>query len=356
MIILNHLSPCGRGRRLRRVRGIFLFLFSCVSWAHAETARQEITNVRKQKEALMLEQKRRLQEADELQKMIEELSFAYTEKKEKLAEHQMEIYKTLPLLARLERTNPLTMVADPTTGQYRVRGIILTRFLVSSIKRKMQQVQAALNDLTVMSHDLEMKRQATHRLLQEIEDQKSRLSTLENKKIEDWTKAERERIAKETDITTLLDESRATLSKAVRDASAATALKGLPFRRLEQPVTGKIFKDSALQNKFSPHSQGIFFETPKNAQVSAPAKGKVVFKGPFRTHAEILIIDHGEKVHTILMGMHKINAEVGKSVYAGEKLGTMAGYGSGLPTLYLELRLQGKSIDPTPYFAIKDLE
>lgn len=323
---------------------------------HATPSRQDITAVKKQKEALALEQKRLLTEADAIGKMIEELSLLSEENKEMLADYQTEISKTLPLLARLARSNPLRMVIDPTMGQDKIRGIVLMRFLVASIKRKMQNIQENLNDIKVHTNDLTIKSQSTQQLLQEIERQKAKLSLIENKKIEDWTKAESDRLAKEEDPNILLDESRATLSKTSRAVSSATALKGLPFRRLERPVGGKIFKDATLQNKFSPHSIGIFFETQKNAQVSAPAKGKVVFRGPFRNQAEILIIDHGEMAHTILMGMDKINAEVGKNVYAGQNLGTMAGYGSSYPCLYFELRHKGKSIDPTPYFAIKNWE
>jgi septal ring factor EnvC (AmiA/AmiB activator) len=337
---------------------IMLVAFCCFSYSptHAATLRQDITTVKKQKEALTHEQKRLLTEVDAIGKMIEELSLLSEEKKETLENHQTQISKTLPLLARLGRSNPFRMVIDPTMGQEKVRGIVLTRFLVSSIKHKMQQVQENLNEITVKTNDLAIKSQSTQQLLQEIERQKMQLSLEENKKIKDWTKAELDRLANEEDPNTLLDESRATLSKTTRAIAAATAVKGLPFRRLEQPVEGKIFKDSALQNKFSPHSQGIFFETQKNALVCAPAKGKIVFKGPFRNQAEILIIDHGEMAHTILMGMDKINAEVGKKVYAGQKLGTMAGYGSGQPHLYLELLHKGKSIDPAPYFAMKNLE
>lgn len=333
---------------------IFCSLYS--SKIYAEVSRQEITEMKKLKEALSVEQQRLLKEENTIEKMIRELSRISEEKEEKMVELQGEIVKMLPLLTRLGRSNPLRMLVDPTTGQSKVRGIILMRFLITSMKRKMQQVQVALNDIKVRTNDLEIKNESTQQILREIENQKTQLSLLESKKIETWAKAELDRLAKEQDVTTLLDESRATLSKTVNAASKATALKGLPFRRLEQPVAGKAFKDASLQNKFSPHSEGIFFETQKNAQVCTPAKGKVVFKGPFRTQAEILIIDHGEQVHTILMGIHKIDAYIGKNVYAGERLGIMAGYGSENPRLYLELRHKGKSIDPIPYFAIKILE
>jgi septal ring factor EnvC (AmiA/AmiB activator) len=71
------------------------------------------------------------------------------------------------------------------------------------------------------------------------------------------------------------------------------------------------------------------FKHEKMLTSQRPAKGKVVFKGPFRNQGVILMLDHGEKVFTVLMGMDKdkIDAQVGQKVYAGQKLGIMPGYG-----------------------------
>ncbi len=113
---------------------------------------------------------------------------------------------------------------------------------------------------------------------------------------------------------------------------------------------GEIVHDASLQKNFSPQSQGVIFKTEKNADVFAPAKGVVVFRGPFLSQKEILIINHGSHVHTVLMGMDKIRADVGQTVYAGENIGSMAGYGKTAPLLYVELRQKGKPIDPLPYF------
>lgn len=333
---------------------LILLLSLFASQAHAKTLRQEITQMRKQKETLILEQKKLINEVREIQQTLQNITLICEQKKKNLEEHQEEILKTLPLLARLERTNPFRLLVDPQTGQYRVRGVMLTRALISSIKSKSHEIQNALAELAITSGELEIKRQANYKLLENIQLQRTSLSLEEGKKIASWTKEEIERISEEVDVNTVLDESRVT--KDARNLVSTPLSEGLPFRRLSTPVAGKMFRDAELQNRFSPHSQGIFFETQKNAHVTAPAKGTVVFRGPFRTHAEILIIDHGEKAHTIWIGMNKINAELGKTVYAGEKLGTMAGYGAEEPKLYVELRHKGKSIDPTPYFTGKTLE
>jgi septal ring factor EnvC (AmiA/AmiB activator) len=299
----------------------------------------------------LLEQKRLQEEVTLLEKKLEDL-LIQKEKREKEAQlHQNEISTNLPFLARLGRVSPLRILVDPMASQNTLRGIILVRILTRSLKHHIQRVQAELNEIAALSKDFEWKSQNHLQLLQTIEIQKSELKALEIQKIEDWKQSEIDRLANEEDVNVLLDEARSTVSKTEKKANAAAALQGLPFRHLGLPVIGKVIEDTALQDKFAPHSQGVVFETKKNAEVISPSQGKVVFKGPFQNQGEILIIDHGEKVHSVFIGMHKIDAQIGQNVYAGEKLGMMAGYGSSPPKLYFELRQKGKAIDPKPYFA-----
>ncbi len=335
---------------------IYLYTFSLffLAWttpALAHDARQEVLKIQKQKSNLLIQQKHLLDEIGVFKKNLEELSLRYDEKKRNLIFNQEEIAKKLPLLARLERSHPLKLLVDVTSGQNTLRAMILVRAFTNSLKHQLHQVQAEMNEIKALSQDLEKKTQSYQKLLQGVEFEQTQLTTLESQKIDDYKKAELERLAKEDDINTLLEESRATLSKNEAKAKKASIVKGLPFRWLERPVAGKMIKDPALQNKFSPQSQGVIFETKKKAEVLSPSKGKIVFKGPFRNQGDILIIDHGSKVFTILMGMHKIDAQIGQNVYAGEKIGIMAGYGSKSPKLYIELRQNGKAIDPKAYFA-----
>ncbi len=326
-------------------------LFFWGSFTNAEDARQEFKEIKQEKADLFQKQQQLIEEAAQLEKALHSLSVMNEEKKANLIHCRERLAKKLPLLARLARANPLRILVDPTASQKALRGIILVRAFTASLKQEQQHIQAELHKISALSRELDQKTQSCNQLFKDIEFQQAQLSILENQKIEKVKKGELDRLADEEDINTLLEESRAALSKKDREATTATAKKNLPFRLLERPVGGKVVNDQALEKKFSPNGQGVIFESKKNAEVLSPSNGKVVFKGPFRSQGDILILDHGEKVYTILMGMHKINAEVGQNVYAGEKLGTMAGYGADLPKLYLELRQKGKAIDPKPYFA-----
>ncbi len=328
---------------------LFLVFFLWELPSRAEEA--PLDELHQQKTDLFLEKQRLLGEVAALERTLRDLSVTNEEKKATLTHHREEIAKKLPLVARLGRANPLRILVDSKSGLNTLRSIILVRAFMSSLNLQLQNIQAELNEVSALSNDLEVKAQSLAQLLQGIEFQQAQLAILGSQKIEDVKRGELDRLKDVEDVNTLLNESRAAFSKKGQAATTAAVEKGLPFRWLERPVVGKIVKDPVLQKKFSPNGQGIIFETPKNAEVLAPSKGTVVFKGPFRSQGDILILDHGEKVYTVFMGMHKIDAEVGQNVYAGEKLGMMAGYGAKPPTLYLELRQKGKAIDPKPYFA-----
>ena len=98
----------------------------------------------------------------------------------------------------------------------------------------------------------------------------------------------------------------------------------------------------------------------------APADGWVVYAGPFRSYGQLLILNAGSGYHIVLAGMETINAELGSFVLAGEPVAMMGarriasaeavGVESSRPVLYVEFRKDGKSIDPSPWWADTDNE
>ncbi len=329
---------------------VFLWLFLLSNFCVAEEVRHEIGALQTQRLDLVHAQKRLLEEVAALEKTLQGLTVKIAKQKTDLRERQTTIARQLPLLIRLARTNTLRLLIDPLISTHTLRSVILVRALTTSVKRQVADLQADIQNTTSLSKDLEEKTQKRLHILHTVEAQQKQLSSLKDKKLQEWQSVEKERLAGENDSNVLLAESQAALSQDKKNVQTAALAKGLPFSRLEQPVMGTIIIDLTLQKKFSPGGRGIIFKTSKNADVFAPAKGTVVFKGPFRSQDEILILDHGQNVHTVFMGMHKMSAEIGQTVYAGDILGIMAGYGKDDPLLYVELRQNGKAIDPQPYF------
>lgn len=331
----------------------FLFLFSLffVSPLIAQDPVAEIKALNKEKIELLEKKQQLLEDASVLEKTLQDFTIKQIQTNESIAQQRKQIEAKFPLLLRLGRVNPLKLLVDTAAGKDTIRGIILMRSLSHSLKQELQRLQATSSEISALSKELEVKKKVQAQLLESLQIQQTQLEAFEKVKFDELTKVELEKLSKEEDINFLLNEAHATISKKAQSASKASAKQDLPFRWLEQPVAGKIVVDKELQKKFSPGAQGIIFETKKNAEVFAPSEGTIVFKGPFKNQGNILIIEAGEKVYTVLMGMHKINAEIGESVYAGQKIGSMAGYGASSPKLYLELRQKGKAIDPKGYFA-----
>ena len=130
----------------------------------------------------------------------------------------------------------------------------------------------------------------------------------------------------------------------IRSFAAAHGLITLPARG---PIVRSFGEGgSGVTNK------GIVIRTRPAAQIVAPFDGKVVFAGEFRGYGEILIIQHSEGYHTLLSGLSRIDAVTGQLVLAGEPVGAMGqSEGGNGPELYVELRRNGRPIDPLPWLA-----
>src|SRR3990167_3320582 len=311
---------------------------------------QEIKDSQKERVDLLKKKEHLLEEAGSLEKKLQELNLKQRQMEESITLQRKEIQDKLPLMLRLGRTDPLRILVDGAASKDTIRGLILLRSLSRSLKQQYQRLHAASSENSALRQDIKLKQQNQNQLLQGLDFQHAQLEAFEASKFKVLAQSELDKLSGENDINDLLKDTDTALSKTKRKISKTTAEKDLPFRWLEKPVSGKIVKDKDLQKKFSPHAKGIIFETKKNADVYSPSDGTVVFKGPFKNQGDIIIIEIGDKVHTVLMGMHKISAETGQSVYAGQKVGKMAGYGTTSPKLYLELRQKGKAIDPKDYF------
>ncbi|SEN14867.1 Septal ring factor EnvC, activator of murein hydrolases AmiA and AmiB [Methylobacterium sp. UNC300MFChir4.1] len=124
-----------------------------------------------------------------------------------------------------------------------------------------------------------------------------------------------------------------------------------------RPVSGRVARGFNQPDGNGGTTRGVSFTTRPKASVSSPADGWVQFAGPFRSYGQLLIINAGDGYYLLLAGMDRISVEVGQFVLAGEPVGSMGDRGAGPggsegdPTLYVEFKKDGGSIDPEPWWA-----
>jgi len=125
--------------------------------------------------------------------------------------------------------------------------------------------------------------------------------------------------------------------------------------KLEWPVRGHVvggfgktrhreFSDEVFRN-------GINIDATVGEEIKAVEKGKVVFADRFSGYGKMVIIDHGQRYYTIYAHLSEFLKKTGDPVARGETI-ALVGDSDSLAgaKLYFEMRKDGKSIDPLPWF------
>ena len=111
------------------------------------------------------------------------------------------------------------------------------------------------------------------------------------------------------------------------------------------PVTGRTVTGFGAPQG-SALSQGVTLAPRGNAQVVAPAGGRVAFSGPYRGYGQIVIIEHDGEWTSLVTGLARSDVEVGEELVGGAPIGVA---GPGRPSISLELRRGGEPVNPLDY-------
>jgi murein DD-endopeptidase MepM/ murein hydrolase activator NlpD len=123
------------------------------------------------------------------------------------------------------------------------------------------------------------------------------------------------------------------------------------------PAEGRVLHAfGARQEAGGPLAQGVTLQTAPGAAITAPAGAEIAFAGPFRSYGHVLILNLDGGYALVLTGLETINVRVGETVAAGQTVGTMASTATPAPELYIEVRHQGRTVDPGRWLSARGLE
>ncbi len=166
--------------------------------------------------------------------------------------------------------------------------------------------------------------------------------------------------------TPLAVPARRDLSPPVR--LAATAPARLPSPSLPPFLSGAVVAggwqppilpvDGRILSRFGDEeagvlARGITIRVDRDQPVRAVRGGRVVFAQPFRQFGLVLILDHGDGYHTLLAGMTRLDVRRGDLIAAGAVVGRMERSREEEARLYIELRQQGRPVNPLPWLAAR---
>ncbi|MBF0126768.1 MAG: peptidoglycan DD-metalloendopeptidase family protein [Magnetococcales bacterium] len=98
---------------------------------------------------------------------------------------------------------------------------------------------------------------------------------------------------------------------------------------------------------------GLFFKVAAHTPIAAIHAGQVVYADWFRGYGLLLIIKHDEHVYSLYGHNNKLLVAQGDLVKGQEVIAQSGDSGAldGVPGLYFEIRIQGKTVNPTGWLA-----
>ncbi len=371
---------------------------------------------------LLIGTARRIQDGEGMLSRIElrlgELSVDETKIRTTLAQRHGKIATLLASMQRIGRQPPPVIFTQRADALKMVRSAMLLRSLYPQLKSQADELATKLTALVRVSANIRsernrLKKQSSmlasnrvsiKRLMSQkrarLAARKSQLSNLRN-----VAKLHTKSVSSLSELITKLNKEIAKNSrlgqyeKNLAAGKVAKRNKKLAFLNpgriepavafaktrgvLPLPVSGKKIRAFGDNNKIGSISKGMVIETRRNAQVTAPSDGWIVYAGKFRRYGNLLIINAGGGYHILLAGMERIDVALGQFVLAGEPVAIMgatkaggrnnklaasgsfakkvlakiAGIGANkmagkpLPSLYIEFRKKGRPINPAPWWS-----
>ena len=300
-------------------------------------------------------------ERERIEERLSELAVTESQLDAQLQRDRAALSGTLAALQALETQPPPAFAVHPDDALAAVQGAIALASIVPSMQSRAQALRSQLVELVaIRAH---MKRQSGE-LVRAERDAAAAQRSIEV--------ALAEKAAAEADIRTAAAREAEAIAELVRQAKnlkdlaarlqkrsrrnlASPPAKEGDFARarglVPLPVIGQIERRFGQADTNGQTVQGLAIAARPGAQITAPYDGSVLYSGAFRQYGGIVILGIDGNYQMILAGMEAPYSYVGQEVLTGEPLGNLP-QGSGSlerSRLYLELRYNGRPIDPAPW-------
>ena len=125
---------------------------------------------------------------------------------------------------------------------------------------------------------------------------------------------------------------------------------------LPWPIEGRVVQNFGRQKleKYSAYTvcNGIRFDAPSSSSVNAVFPGVVAYARHFKGYGNMVVLDHGNNIYSLVAGLGTIHVRVDQSVTMGMRLGLASPPKEG-GNVYLEIRVGEKPEDPRRWLQLK---
>jgi septal ring factor EnvC (AmiA/AmiB activator) len=286
------------------------------------------------------------------------------EQRARLAERQGPLIRLTAALQTMSRRPPALALIQPGSldDAVRVRSVLAAtlpriRQRTASVRAEIDRTRALLDQQTQARQgvvarrtELASRREALARF---EADQRARSSTMAALALTESDRAlafgeearSIERLISDRGYQERLQATLATLPGPVPRPGGPGPAPALD-RSYAMPVDGRVLTGVGELNDAGVHARGLTLAVEADAQVLAPAAGRVAFAGPFRSYGLIVILDHGAGWTSVVTNLAGIGVSAGQEVGSGAALGRA---GSDAARVTVELRFQGRPVPITSF-------
>jgi septal ring factor EnvC (AmiA/AmiB activator) len=328
---------------------------------NAEGARQEVRRLQGQ----LLEATRQLQalerDAERQETRLVDLRRREQAARANLVTDREALEDVLAALVRMERQKPPPLAVRPADAVEAVRAASLLGAITPPLQARAQRVAAELDRVRALRAQLLDQNVAFRQAEAALLAQARTIETLARDRAELERRLRADAADEQARVRQLADRAatlRELIERLVRPDRAGPRLPappGLPGRfaqaqgAIAQPTAGAIVRRFNAGGPDDARTRGVTFQARRGGAVVAPFDGRIEFAGEFRSYGRVLILNVGGGYHIVLAGLDTVFGVVGQEVLAGEPIGVMSAGGQTAPELYMEVRREGRPVDPGPW-------
>ncbi|MEP1231484.1 MAG: peptidoglycan DD-metalloendopeptidase family protein [Litorimonas sp.] len=316
-------------------------------------------------------------EAINLQSRITELTAQKNTLEMRLQADKVQMMELIAALQRLEISPPPSLATTPNDAIKAAQANQLMRGISEQLQSRADNLDLTLTALGASQTELEQKQTALNANQTQLE--KRRRETQNNVKRKtdlqksidsdrEITLAEVNRLAAESqtlrDLIAAFEAEAANIGPRLKPRKDGKPRKAKPRNaqpakpvtlpkgtvtfakakgRMTRPITGPLLRNYGKGEK------GLTYTGTSRGQVLAPYAGRVEFSGPFKNYDQVVILNVGDGYFILLTGLGEVFSKAGDNVRLGEPVGTLPYAAKSSPNLYIELRKDGKPLNPTPW-------
>jgi len=296
------------------------------------------------------------QTKDDIGKQIQELKADIDKTSHLKSQQEQVLAKQLKTAYASGQHDYLKMLLSQEASNDTQRTLTYYQYLNEARVNAIDSFKQTINKLTQLQQSAKEKEDELVQVLAQQKQQQQALKNTQDERKKTIAQLNKKILSSEEKLAKLLAEEQylaAEIQRLAELAKRSTQMEGLAKlkKRLKWPLKGRIIKNFGARKQGYLKWKGILMRAKLGQSVNAINDGKVLFSDWLKGYGLVTVVDHGKGYMSLYGHNQALLKSVGDTVESGETI-ALAGQSGGqaTPSLYFEIRYQGKAVNPRPWF------